>query len=185
MWRALSGALRAERVARIAPVYAVEHISELRRRDRDAAIGWRRPQESAMLQSLRAQRHPDPVMPNYFNQVASGTSENVKIAGVRVAAERFLNLQRQAVHTFPHVGPADRQPDPNPRGNRDHRRASAPTTAAANSAGTELGIRTRTLPASSISIAGSLHTAPSAAGAAISGGVINTCAKPLAAARNS
>jgi hypothetical protein len=42
-------------------------------------------------------------MPNDFNQVASATSENVKIAGVRIAAERLLHLQRQPVHAFPHL----------------------------------------------------------------------------------
>ena len=52
---------------------------------------------------------------------------------------------------------ADRQPYPHAGGNRDHRRDSALTTAAANSAGTEPGIRTRALPANSISIAGSPH----------------------------
>ena len=58
----------------------------------------------------------------------------------------------------------DCQPYPKPGGNRDHRRDSALTTAAANAAGTEPGIRTRTLPVSSISIAGSAH-AGSPAGA--------------------
>ena len=116
-----------------------------------------------MLQPLRVQRHADPVVPDNFNQVTSGPSENVKISSVRVTAERFLNLQRQAVHTLPHVGAADRQPYSNPRGNRDHRRASALTTAAANSAGTDAGIRTRTLPASSTSIAGSPYAARAAA----------------------
>jgi hypothetical protein len=41
-----------------------------------------------------------------------------------------------------------------PLGNRDHRRASAATTAAAKAGDTEAGIRNRALPANSISIAG-------------------------------
>jgi len=33
---------------------------------------------------------------------------------MRVTAEHLLHLQRQPVHAFPHVGSADRQPNPNP-----------------------------------------------------------------------
>src|SRR3954452_20727854 len=69
---------------------------------------------------------------------------------MRIAAERLLYLQCQAVHAFPHVGPADRQPHPNTARNRAHRRASALTTAEARSAGIEPGMRTRALPANSI-----------------------------------
>jgi hypothetical protein len=43
-------------------------------------------------------------------------------------------MQRQAVHAAPHVGVADRQPHPNPRGNRDHRPDSALITAATEAA---------------------------------------------------
>src|SRR4030088_2872363 len=72
----LSRTLRPECVARVPPIYPVEHVGELRRRDRQSAVGRRRPQESAALQPLRIERHTDPVMPNDFNQLASGTSEN-------------------------------------------------------------------------------------------------------------
>src|SRR5258705_6082680 len=98
-------------------------------------------------------------MPDDLEQVTSGASEDVKIARVRVTSQRLLHLQRQPVHAFAHVGPADRQPHPNSRGNRDHRRASASTTAAAKAGDTEAGIRTRALPANSISIAGTDGTA--------------------------
>src|SRR5215472_2555671 len=60
-------------------------------------------------------------MPNDLDQVASDASEHVKIAGVRIAVEHVLHLQRQPVHAFAHVGPADRRPNPHPAGNRDHR----------------------------------------------------------------
>src|SRR5712672_1327358 len=83
---------------------------------------------------------------------------------MRIAAERLLYLQCQAVHAFPHVGPADRQPHPNTARNRDHRRASALMTAEARSAGIEPGMRTRALPENSISIADALHLASCAAG---------------------
>src|ERR1700675_1021041 len=124
----LSRALRAERMARVPPVDAVEHVGELRRRDRYRAISRRRPHESPVLQPLGVQRHADPVMPNNLNQVAPDTSKNVQIAGMRVPAERLLDLQRQSVHATAHVGATDRQPDPNTRRNRDHRRSKTPST---------------------------------------------------------
>jgi hypothetical protein len=98
--------------------------------------------------------------------VPSAASKDVKIARVWVAAQCLLHLQCQPIHAFPHVGPADRQPHPNPARNRDHRRASASTTADAKAGDTEAGIRTWALPAKSISIAGTGAMArPSPAGA--------------------
>jgi hypothetical protein len=86
-------------------------------------------------------------MPQNFDQVTALAAKNVKSAGVRVAPQPLLDLDRQPVHAFAHVGPADRQPHPHARRDRDHRDASTLRTAAANSAGTDPGIRTRTLPA--------------------------------------
>src|SRR3954470_21992437 len=139
----LSGALRPERMAWVSPVNPVEHIGELRRRDRYRTIGRRRPDKAAALQPLRIERHADPVMPDDFNQIASGAAKNVQIAGVRVAAERLLHLQRQPVHAFPHVGPADRQPHPYTRGNRDHRRSSTSSTSRSVEAWTPSPTQTR------------------------------------------
>jgi len=140
---------------RVSPVNSVQHVAQLRRRDRNRPVRRRRPNESAMFQSLRVKRHADPIMPDDLDQPASGSPKDVQIASVRVPTQRFLDLQRQAVHALAHVGSADRQPHSNARGNRDHRRDNAFTTAAASSAGIELGIRTMILPANSISIAGS------------------------------
>ena len=70
---------------------------------------------------------------------------------------------------------SNRQPDPHSRGNRDHRRASSLMIDAANGIGIEAGIRTRVLPANSISTIGSAHAASFAVLAeAASGGAINT-----------
>src|SRR4051794_36862935 len=125
-------------------------------------------------------------MPENLDQVTALAAEHIEITRMRIAAELLLDLQCQAVHASPHVGLTDRQPHPHAGRDRDHRRASALTIAAANSAGTELGIRTRTLPANSTSIAGSPHTAPpTAASAAVSGGAISTDANPSATALNS
>jgi hypothetical protein len=111
-------------------------------------------------------------------------AEHLEIAGMRVALQNLLNLGRQAVHAAPHVGVPSRQPHPHTRGDRD-RRDRALTTAAANAAGTDLGMRAQTFPANSISIAGSVqHVAPFAGfGAGLS--AISAWAKPAAATRNS
>src|SRR3954468_13374543 len=69
----LSGALRPERMARVPPIDAVEHIGKLRRRDRYRTIGRRRPDKPAALQPLRIERHADPVVPDDLDQVTSGT----------------------------------------------------------------------------------------------------------------
>src|SRR5437763_15908604 len=88
-------------------------------------------------------------------------------------------MDRQAVHSAPHIRVANRQPDPYRGGDRDHRRASALMIDAANGIGIEAGIRTRVLPTNSISTTGSAHTASFAALAEVaSGGAINTWAKP-------
>src|ERR1700730_3542225 len=101
-------------------------------------------------------------------------AKTINIAGMRIALQPLLNLQREAVHPAPHVGVADRQPHSNPRGNRDHRLDNALTTAAANPVGIEAGMSKRALPANSISIAGAAgHPAPCPTGA------ISTWAKPL------
>src|SRR5205823_15037623 len=125
------------------------------------------------------------VVPDDLDQIAADATEHIEIAGMRIAAERLLYLQRQAVHAFPHVGPADRQPHPSTAWNRDHRRASALTTAEARTAGIEPGLRIRTLPANSTSIPASLQLASSVAWSGLSHEAIRTCAKPDAAARSS
>src|SRR5437764_1663783 len=86
--------------------------------------------------------------------MTSSSSEDVQIAGMRIALQYFLDLQRQAVHPAPHVGVADCQPNAHPRRNRDHRPDTALTTAAANPAGIEAGMCRRAFPANSISIDG-------------------------------
>src|SRR5260370_9046687 len=84
--------------------------------------------------------------------MASSASEDVQIACMRIALQYFLDLQRQAVHPTPHVGVADCQPNAHPRRHRDHRPDSALTTAAANPAGMEAGMRMLAFPANSTSI---------------------------------
>src|ERR1700731_4425012 len=134
----LSRTLRPEGMNRVPPIDPVEHVGQLRRRDSNHAIGRRWPDEAALLQPFGVQRHAETVMPKNLDQVTSATSKDVEIAGMRIA---------------PHIGSADRQPDPYARGNRDHRRSSTSSTRRNACASTPLLTRIRYLPATSISIA--------------------------------
>jgi hypothetical protein len=94
-------------------------------------------------------------------------SEDIQIAGMRVALHCLLHLQR-TVHATPHVGMADRQPYPHP-----HEPGSLPRQRFDNRCRQPAAMRTRAFPANSISIAGAAaRSAPSPTGA------INTGAKP-------
>src|SRR5258708_8282933 len=112
----------------VPPIDSVQHVCELRRRDSNHAIGRRWPDEAALLQPLGVERHAEPVMPKNLNQVTSGASEDVKIAGMRIAPQGLLNLKGQAVHAAPHIRSSDRKPDPHTTGNPNHRPSSTPPT---------------------------------------------------------
>jgi len=105
-------------------------------------------------------------------------------AGVRVATQVLLHLDRQAVHAAPHIGVPDRQPYPNAGRGRVFIAEPAPPGPRRQIRRHRPRYRPRTLPANSTSIAGSPPTAPSAGPAAGSGG-ISTCVKPFATVPNS
>jgi hypothetical protein len=83
----LSCTLRSESMDRVPPIDSVEHVGEPRRRDSDQPVGRRWPDEPAVLQPLGIQRHAKSVMPKNLDQVTSGTSEDVKIARMRIALQ--------------------------------------------------------------------------------------------------
>jgi hypothetical protein len=56
--------------------------------------------------------------------------KDVKIAGMGIAVEALLHLQSQRSHALPHIGVPGRDPYPNPRRDRDHRRSDRRTAAA-------------------------------------------------------
>ena len=81
-------------------------------------------------------------MPNNLQHVATGASKDKQVAGVWIAAKRFLDLESKPVHAPPHIGLTDRQPDSGARWYRDHRPTTALMIAAASSGDTETGMRT-------------------------------------------
>ena len=105
----------------------IEHIAELCGGDRDNTISRRRPDEPATFQTLGVQRHPQAVMPKNFQQVAALAAKHVEIASMRIAMQRLLNLQCQAVHATAHVRRTRGQPHPHTRWWRYHPRSTVTT----------------------------------------------------------
>ena len=90
-------------MTRIAPIDSVEHVGQLRSRDSNHTVGRRWPKEAAFLQPFGVERHTETVMPDDLDQIATRASEDKKIARMRITAQRFLDLQSQAIHAAPHV----------------------------------------------------------------------------------
>src|SRR5215469_9745213 len=91
-------------------------------------------------------------MPENLDQVTAFSAKDVKIAGVRVATQHLLDLDRQAVHAAPHVGMTDRKPHPHANRDRDHRRDRTFRTRSNAAASTSRSTRIRRPAPSSISI---------------------------------
>src|SRR5579863_8866842 len=108
-------------------------------------------------------------MPENFDQVASRASKNKKITGMWIAVQRFLNLQSKAIHAAPHIGSAGCKKDTYARGDLDHRRSKTSSTRRSACPSTIPPMRTRYLPAMSISIFSAIEDgwAATAAGSAV------------------
>src|SRR5271156_2054218 len=74
------------------------------------------------------------------------------MARMRIALQRLLHDQRQPIEALAHVGVACRQPHPNARGDRDHRRVNVLTTRASAVASTSTPTMIRSPLESTISI---------------------------------
>jgi len=75
-----------------------------------------RPDEAAAIQAFGVERHGKAVVPEDFDQASATVAKHEEIAGVRIALERLLNQQGQALHALAHVRVARRNPDPHPLG---------------------------------------------------------------------
>src|SRR3954452_21787170 len=96
---------------------------------------------------------------------------------VRISLEHLLHQERQPVHALAHVGAPGGQPDPRPTRERDHHPARARSAAATTAGSGAPEIRTRSPPASSISISPERAGTASATDGGVAG-VISTAAKP-------
>src|SRR5258705_14011522 len=81
----LAGPLRPEGMTRVPPIDPVEHVGKLCRRNGNHPVRRRRPDELAVLQPLGVERHAEAVMPENLDEIAAPSSENIQIAGMRIA----------------------------------------------------------------------------------------------------
>src|SRR5687768_11418595 len=95
---------RSPSALRVPPINPLKQVAKLSRRNRDDAVGRRRPNKTTSFEPFGIERQPEPVMPKDFDEIAATTSENVEIAGVGITAKRLLHLQGQAWHAAAHVG---------------------------------------------------------------------------------
>jgi hypothetical protein len=119
-------------------------------------------------------------MPKHFHEVASAPTEYIEIASMRIALQRLLHLEGQAIHAAAHVGMARRDPHPHIRRNRNHRRGRAFITVATRSGSTAPEIRKRRPRPNSNSISGIVAGDAAEVSSALgSGPAIVTGVKPI------
>src|SRR5271155_4850728 len=82
-------------------------------------------------------------MPQGLDQRTGATAEHEDVARERIPAKALLHQQRQAIHTFPHVGVAGGNPDTYTCRDRDHRRSRMASTRASAAASTPASTMTR------------------------------------------
>src|ERR687893_283280 len=128
-----------------------------------------------MFQPLREQAHALAIMPEDLQKITFAAAKDEDVPTKRIPPQHFLDLQRQPIHALAHVGAAGGKPDPRPARERDHRPARARRAAATTPGSGAPEIRTRSPPASSISI--SPEGAVSSTGDTVVG-AIATAAKP-------
>ena len=71
------------------------------------------------FEALDVERHAEAVVPDDLQPVAARSAKHEQIAGVRIAAERPLHVQGQAVHALAHIGSPRRQPNLHMSGDRN------------------------------------------------------------------
>src|SRR5439155_22619372 len=131
--------------------------SSPRRRPRSAI-------KSAPLQPLREQAGALPVVPDHLQQISSPPSEAEQVAAQGIAAQHFLDLQRQRRKALAHIRVARRQPHANARRQRDHRCRSALITRASTAVSTSLPAINPQPPGSSVAIRPAIDNITACAG---------------------
>src|SRR5829696_5656953 len=134
------------------PIDPLQKVAELRGRDRHGAVGRGRPEEAAPFEALGVKRQAEAVVPEHFDEIAATAAEDIEVAGVRIATEGLLDLEREAIHAAAHVGMACRQPDPHAGGDGNHRRSSTSSTRARAAESTPASTMTCRPPGSTIAI---------------------------------
>jgi hypothetical protein len=115
-------------------------------------------------------------MPEHLDQRTFAATKDIEVAGMGIALEDFLDLQRQIIHAAPHVSVAGRDPDPHARRNREHR--SACNVALITAAVASAPIVTGAPQASSITITDAGAAGGDASGGTAISGPTNAGTKP-------
>src|SRR5262245_25521183 len=148
-----AGCLRSPRVLWRTPIDSSKEIAELCRTDRHDTVRRRRPQKTSALKTLREQTLPLSIVPQALDEITAPATKHEQVPVVRIALERLLNQQCQALVALPHIGVAGRQPNARAARKADHRRLSRTSmTRASAAASTPLSTITRRPPVSTISI---------------------------------
>src|SRR5882762_5465641 len=95
--------LRSHRALRRPPVDTFQKIPELRRRDRHRIADRTRPDEAPALQPFRKQAQALAVVPEHLDQIPALTTKDEQMPAMRIAAQRLLHAQRQAIEALAHI----------------------------------------------------------------------------------
>src|SRR5262245_62138660 len=106
-----AGCLRSPRVLWRTPIDSSKEIAELCRTDRHDTVRRRRPQKTSALKTLREQTLPLSIVPQALDEITAPATKHEQVPVVRIALERLLNQQCQALVALPHIGVAGRQPN--------------------------------------------------------------------------
>src|SRR5262249_21973013 len=108
--------------------------AELCRTDRHDTVRRRRPQKTSALKTLREQTLPLSIVPQALDEITAPATKHEQVPVVRIALERLLNQQCQALVTLPHIGVPGRQPNARAARKLDHCRRSRTSMTRASAA---------------------------------------------------
>ena len=121
MWRAWPRASRAGHRHRrppaalgCPPVDRLAQHRELRRGELRGALAGQGPDEAAALEALEVEVGPVATEPQDLGRIATASSEDEDIAGVRCLADRLTHQGGEPRHALSHVGDAGGETDPHP-----------------------------------------------------------------------
>ena len=78
---------------RIAPIYALKQVTQLRRRNRHRfARTACRPDEFSRLKSLQVKRRPHSIVPEDLDKIASTPSKAEDLPSMRITSQTLLDL---------------------------------------------------------------------------------------------
>src|SRR5262249_61520092 len=99
---------------------SAKEIAELHPTHGHDPVRRRRPQKTPALKTLREQSLPLSIVPQALAEITAPATKHEPVPVVRIAPERLLNQQCQALVALPHIGVAGRQPNARAARKGDH-----------------------------------------------------------------